>query len=117
MTACDPKGRDVVVKVADSPVRGDAPNLAVPAANVTVPVGTPFPDTDFTWAVKTVGLPATGVVEFTDRSVVVAASERCETGEERIAELHPMVRMKPESMSTQTDSRPLGATERTRRRR
>jgi len=95
----------LVVKVADPPVRGESPSFAVPAAKVTVPVGTPFPDTGFTWAVKTVELPATGVLELTDRTVVVAASDGCEAGEERIAELQPVASIKPESMSTQSDSR------------
>lgn len=95
----------MVVKAADPPVRVESPSLAVPAAKVTVPVGTPSPDTGLTWAVKTVELPTTGVVELTDSTVVVAASDGCETDEECIAEPQPAASIKPESVTTQIDSK------------
>jgi hypothetical protein len=110
MTACDPNGRDVVVKVAEPTVTCETPNRAVPAEKVTAPVGTPFSDTGFTWAVKTVGVPSTGIVEFTDRTVVVAARAVCKTGEERFDRLQPAIPINAGSIKTgslfrQSDSR------------
>ena len=103
MTACDPKGSDVVVKVADPFLRGDVPNFAVPAEKVTLPVGVLLPETALTWALKTVWLPSMGFFEFTYRRVVVAAIDRCETEDELLAESQPVTNSRPENVNTQNE--------------
>jgi hypothetical protein len=105
MTACDPRGSEVVVKVADPAVRTEVPSLALPAEKVMLPVGTPFPAVGVTVAVKTVTPPNTGAVGFTERVVELYTSGDGATFENEVPPLQPATNISPVSMTTQNDSR------------
>jgi hypothetical protein len=82
MTACDPRGSEVEVNVADLPASGEVPSPALPAEKVMLPVGTPVPDIGVTFAVKTVAAPKTGAAGVTESAVEVDISVCCEDCEE-----------------------------------
>lgn len=105
MTACEPSGSVVVVKLADPAVKVDVPSLALPAEKVMLPVGTPFPDIGTTFAVKTVVPPSTGAAGFTERVVVLETSDGCATCENGAPELQPARNINPASMAAQGDNR------------
>jgi hypothetical protein len=75
MTACDPRGSEVVLNVADPTVNSEVPRVALPARKVMVPVGTPLPEIGATLAVKMVVPPNTGVAVFTESVVELDTSE------------------------------------------
>jgi hypothetical protein len=104
MTACDPRGSDVVVKVADPAVRTEVPSLALPAEKVMLPVGTPFPDIGVTFAVKTVVPPKTGDAGFTERLVELETSDVCASFDNRTPPLQPTINTRPVNRATQRHS-------------
>jgi hypothetical protein len=104
MTACDPRGSEVVLKVADPAFRTEVPSLALPAEKVMLPVGTPFPAVGVTVAVKTAVPPNKGATGFTERVVELEISDGCTTFGNGAAPLQPTTSINPVSMATESDS-------------
>jgi len=105
MTACDPRGSEVVVKLADPAVMAEVPSLAVPAEKVMLPVGTPIPAVGLTVAVKTVVPPNTGAAGLTERVIELEISDGCADFEKGVPEPQPTPNINPVSMATPSDKR------------
>jgi len=105
MTACDPRGSEVVVKLADPAVMAEVPSLAVPAEKVMFPVGTPSPAVGLTVAVKTVVPPNTGAAGLTERVVELEISDGCADFEKGVPDPQPVTNISPLSMNTQSETR------------
>lgn len=72
MIACVPTGNELTAKLAVPDVRVPVPRDLLPAENWMLPVGTPMPELDATFAVNTTGLFNVGAAGEKDRVVAVA---------------------------------------------